>query len=43
MGVAMVADVAVLPVLCVVVLPLWLLVRNRPPVLITPAQEGAAA
>ncbi|MFE5335261.1 ion channel protein [Isoptericola sp. NPDC056573] len=35
MGVAMVADVAVLPVLCLAVLPLWLLVRGRPPMLVT--------
>ncbi|MFE6969755.1 ion channel protein [Isoptericola sp. NPDC057653] len=43
MGVAMVADVAVLPVLCVIVLPLWLLVRHRPLMLITPAGERAPA
>ncbi|QDP98607.1 ion channel protein [Microlunatus elymi] len=40
MGVAMVGDVQVLPVLCLVVLPLWLLVRSRPLMLIE--NEGPA-
>ncbi|MFD6175995.1 MULTISPECIES: ion channel protein [unclassified Isoptericola] len=40
MGVAMVADVTVLPVLCLAVLPLWLLVRSRPPMLIAARVSG---
>jgi hypothetical protein len=35
MGVAIAGDLTLLPVLCVVVVPGWLLLSGRPPMLIT--------
>ncbi|WP_068165679.1 ion channel protein [Rhodococcus phenolicus] len=43
MAVTTVADIRILPVLCVAILPLWLLVANRPEMLITPEPQPESA
>ena len=41
MAATTVGDIRILPILCVAILPLWLLVANRPPMLISPAPATA--
>lgn len=42
MAIAVVADIQVLPILCIAILPLWLLVARRPAMLVVPATSSAA-
>ena len=42
MAVTTVNQIELLPVLCVALLPVWLLVTDRPELLIEPARHGAS-